>query len=301
MDKRGGNQISLQNFGEVAYPDQAQEPILARPVKGAMTEWLTEIWAEDELKDVGLRPRRKALFTGPPGTGKTTLAHHLAARLKLPMIIVQSERLIDSFVGATEQNIGRMFDIAREAEPHVIFIDEFDTLGVARRKATQGADDARNAMVNVLLQRMEAYDGFLIAATNRADVLDQAVWRRFDIQIHIGLPTERERALILARYLDPYVLSDDVMALFAVAFREASPALMRQFCESIKRQIVIGPKVGWNMEKVATFNRVLAAVQPHPDLPRPRLWDTAGKDVAVSEMPWPLPLREPGSRKRKAA
>src|SRR5713226_7304836 len=91
---------SFEEFGEVLYPDAAQEPILAKPVRDALTEWLTEIWAGDELKAVGLKPRQKALFTGPPGSGKTILAHHLAARLKLALVCVRSDRLIDSYIGS---------------------------------------------------------------------------------------------------------------------------------------------------------------------------------------------------------
>lgn len=282
--------LSLAEYGEVLFPSDAQEPILARPVREALSEWLTEIRAREELESVGLKPRQKALFTGPPGTGKTTLAHHLAARLQLPMLLARSDRLIDSFVGATDQNIGRLFDLAAVSEPHLIFIDEFDTIGLSRRKASQGADDARNSMVNTLLQRMERYDGYLIAATNMADHLDQAVWRRFDIQIAIELPGVRERELILARYLEPFILKGDALKLLAESFGGASPALIRQFSENLKRQLMVGPKVGWNMEKGPTVDRLIAAVQPHPDLSRPALWHRGSTDPAIDAMPWPLAI-----------
>lgn len=288
---------SLAAFGEILYPDQAQEPILAKSVRDALMEWLTEIWAKDDLQEVGLRPRQKALFVGPPGTGKTTLAHHLAARLKLPMVVVRSDRLIDCWVGSTDQNIGTLFDLAGDSEQCVLFIDEFDSLGLSRRKAEQGADDARNSMVNTLLQRLEQFDGFLIAASNRGAELDQAIWRRFDLQISLALPGQRERELILARYLAPYALPQAYLPAFAEAFAEASPALMRQFCEGLKRQLVIGPRVGWNMALTATINRLLTAVEPHPDLPRPRLWDRRAADVSLREFPWPLCVE----KKRAAA
>jgi SpoVK/Ycf46/Vps4 family AAA+-type ATPase len=293
---------SLAEFGEMLYPDQAQEPILAKSVRDALTEWLTEIWAKEDLEKVGLKPRQKALFVGPPGTGKTTLAHHLAARLKLPMAVVRSDRLIASYVGETDQNIGMLFDLASQSEKCVLFIDEFDSLGLSRRKAQQGADDARNSMVNMLLQRMEHFDGFMIAATNRGEELDQAIWRRFDLQIKLALPGLRERELILSRYLAPYSLPAQSLTEFATAFADASPALMRQFCEGLKRQFVIGPKVLWDMEMNATINRLLAAIEPHPDLPRPRLWDRRANDVSLRELPWPFPIeRKPEAKKARAA
>jgi SpoVK/Ycf46/Vps4 family AAA+-type ATPase len=287
VDLTGGQQ-SFEDFGEVLYPDEAQEPILAKPVRDALTEWLTEIWAADELKAVGLKPRQKALFTGPPGGGKTTLAHHLAARLKLALVCVRSERLIDAYIGSTGRNIGALFDLATASEKVVLFIDEFDSLGLKRRSASQGAEDERNSSVNVLLQRMERYDGFLIAASNRGADIDEAIWRRFDIQIKLALPGQGERERILARYLAPYAVPGDELAALAEAFNEASPALMRQFCEGLKRQLIIGPKVGWEMERGSVFARLVAAVGPHPDLPRPRLWHRGAEDRAVVGLTWPL-------------
>jgi len=292
-----GQQKAFEDFGDVLYPDEAQEPILPKAVRDALTEWLTEIWASDELKAVGLKPRQKALFTGPPGGGKTTLAHHLAARLKLPLVCVRSERLIDAYIGSTGRNIGSLFDLAAASEQAVIFIDEFDSLGLKRRSATQGSEDERNGSVNVLLQRMERYDGFLIAASNRGADIDEAIWRRFDIQINLGLPGQPERIRILARYLAPYVIPPAELGPLAASFNEASPALMRQFCEGLKRQLIIGPKVGWDMERGAVFARLIAAVGPHPDLARPRLWARGANDTAVGMLTWPLQSTE----KRSAA
>lgn len=283
---------NFEEYGEVLWPDEAEEPILAKPVRDALTEWLTEIWAADELIAVGLKPRQKALFVGPPGTGKTTLAHHLAARLKLPLVAVRSDRLIDKYVGSTGRNIGSLFDLAAKSDPVLIFIDEFDSLGLKRRNATHGAEDERNSSINALLQRLEQHDGFLIAASNLGEALDSAIWRRFDLQITLGLPGQDERERILRRYLAPYALPADALTELARAFNDASPALMRQFGETLKRNLIVGPKVGWDMQIGSVFSRLLASVGPHPDLPKPRLWARGAKDPAIDLMPWPLERKE---------
>ncbi len=280
----------LTDFGDLLQPSEAAEPILARPVRSALLEWLTEIWAEEELAAVDLKPRRRAIFNGPPGVGKTTLAHHLSARLGLPMLAVRPERLIDKWIGSTGRNIGALFDAVAESEPTMLFLDEFDAVGMKRREATQGAEDERNGSINTLLQCIDRHQGFLIAATNFADHIDQAIWRRFDIHITLALPGQFERERILARYLAPHGLPQDQLRVLAEAFETASPALMRQFAEGLKRQIVIGPKVGWDMTRGAVIERMLAAIQPHPDLGKPRLWSHGASDAAVRGMSWPLPM-----------
>lgn len=286
----GSSPVALSDFGDVLMPEQAMEPILARPVRSALLEWLTEIWAADELAEVGLTPRRRALFFGAPGTGKTTLAHHLAARLGLPMLAVRSETIIDTWLGSTGRNIGSLFAAAQDEGPCILFIDEFDALAPKRQQGKQAVQQERNASVNVLLQRIEQHDGIIIAATNFSDEIDQAIWRRFDIQIELALPGPDERRRILARYLAPYGLPSAALTELAEAMSTASPSLMRQFCESLKRNIVLGERLGWDMRRTETMDRILSGLQPHKDLGKPRLWAHGGSDRAVGMMPWPLPM-----------
>jgi SpoVK/Ycf46/Vps4 family AAA+-type ATPase len=281
----------LDSYGEVFEPQEAAEPILARPVRNALLEWLTEVWAEEELKAVGIGPRRKAIFDGHPGVGKTTLAHHLAARLGLRMLAVRPERLISKYVGETGERIGAMFDLASDKDdPVVLFLDEFDSYSRQRRRSEQASDDSRNEEVNTLLQRIEQHTGFLIAATNFGAHIDQAIWRRFDIHITLDLPGQAERERILARYLAPYGLPKRSLTELAISFETASPALIRHFCENLKRQLIVGPKLNLDMRREIMIGRLLATVKPHPDLGLPRLWSAGEADHAIKLLPWPLPL-----------
>lgn len=293
----------LTDFGDVFQPSEAQEPILPKDVRSALHEWLIELFSQEELHAVGIKPRKKAMFFGPPGVGKTTLAHHLSARLGLTMLAVRPENIIDCFLGSTGQNIGALFDIAKQQNPPIVlFIDEFDAVAPKRtgEQSRGGATQERDAYVNTLLQRVEQHDGFIIAATNFGDRIDQAIWRRFDIHITLELPGQFERQEIIKRYLAPYGLPQDALEALAEALETAAPSLIRQFCEGLKRQTVLGPRVGWNMQREAVIERLLTAVQPHPELGKPRLWSHKHQDKSVRALPWPLPLAADLPKEKKA-
>ena len=96
----------------------------------------------------------------------------------------------------------------------------------------------------------------------------------------------RER--ILARYFAPFVLPKAALHVLAESCETASPALMRALAENIKRALIVGPKLGADMDKRAVFGRVLSAIHPHPDLGKPRLWSLGVADPAIAALPWPL-------------
>jgi MoxR-like ATPase len=280
----------LASFGPVLTPDQAEEPILAKPVRAALLEWLTEIWAKDALAEVGLTARKRAIFHGAPGTGKTTLAHHLAARLGLPMLKVRADKLQSKYLSESGRLIGMLFDALAKAPPVFLFFDEFDSLAAKRMNSGHNptAEQDHNHAISVLLAAFDRYDGFIVAATNLGERVDEAVWRRFEIQIKIDVPGDRERREIIKRYLAPFVLPPRPLELMSEALGSASPALIRQVCEHVKRQIVIGPLAEWDMAREAVFSRLIASIEPHPDLGKPRLWSHGADDLAVRNLPWPL-------------
>nr|WP_051185939.1 ATP-binding protein [Magnetospirillum fulvum] len=100
----------------ILQPDEAEEPILTPPVREAVHQWMTEIRAADEMAKLGIKPRCTALLSGPPGCGKTTLAHHFAMRLGLALVCVNTDQLVSSSLGGTGQNVAAIFAAIEEQE-----------------------------------------------------------------------------------------------------------------------------------------------------------------------------------------
>lgn len=274
-------------MGEVLAIDDADEPILAPSVRTALFEWLSEIRSREALKAAGLKPRNTALFYGPPGCGKTTMAHHLAARLGLPMLLVGPENIISAGWGEAEAALKQLFDKLKTAPfPCVVFIDEAEGIGGSRDKNTGGsADNARTSLMGVLLRKLEAYEGFLVAATNRAEDIDQALWRRFHLQVSIALPGADERFAILRRYGLPFEFTDEGIDLLTDLTAGASPALLRGLMEGLKRTLIMGPKIGLEIaDAPRVFRRVVSSVAPPPEIEPPPLWVSQAK---TADMAWP--------------
>lgn len=284
---------ALGDLGEVRPPAAAEEPILAPNTRRALHGWLSEINASDELAAAGLRPRTTALLYGPPGTGKTTFAHHLAARLGLPMVLVGSENLSAPYMGQSEQNTAKLFNVLMRLEaPCVVLIDELEAIGGHRNKnKVGGADNARTAMLGVLLRKVEEYRGILLGATNREADIDPALWRRFGLQVSIDLPGEDERFAILRRYLAPFEVPDEPIDILTDLTAGASPALLRGLAEGLKRTVVLGPRTGrMPADAAAAIREIIASLNPPPEIDPPPLWRNPARlsELTAAGMPWPL-------------
>lgn len=289
----------LGNTADVRSPADAEEPILSPDVRAALFQWMSEIRARKELADVGVKPRTNALLYGPPGCGKTTLAHHFAARLGIPLVVVGAENIFASLLGASEANVAKLFNGLISADtPCVLFIDELEAIGGTRSANTGGsADNARTSTLTVMLRKVEEFSsGYLLGATNRPDDIDPALWRRFNMQIGINLPGPEERFAIIRRYSLPFDLSDEDIDVLTEMTDGASPALLRELMEGVKRTLVVRPRMNMPIGNAADiFASVLSATMPPPEMDTPKLWRGRDALIPLAKISWP-PARKEGEQ-----
>lgn len=167
--------------------------------------------------ELGGKIPKGALLVGPPGTGKTLLAKAVAGEANVPFFSMSGSDFVEMFVGVGASRVRDLFKQAKEKAPCIVFIDEIDAIGRARGKNQNfGANDERENTLNQLLTEM---DGFatntgviILAATNRADILDRALMRagRFDRQIHVELPDMNERKEIFGVHLKPLKIDEEL-------------------------------------------------------------------------------------------
>lgn len=167
--------------------------------------------------EIGAKIPKGALLVGPPGTGKTLLAKAVAGEANVPFFSMSGSDFVEMFVGVGASRVRDLFRQAKEKAPAIIFIDEIDAIGRARGKGVMtGGNDERESTLNQLLTEMDGFGTnsgvIILAATNRADVLDAALLRagRFDRQIHVELPDLQERKEIFMVHLRPLKLDETV-------------------------------------------------------------------------------------------
>lgn len=183
------------------------EPVFDDSVAQALDALMCERREEGLLRAAGLEPVRTAIFTGPPGVGKTLAARWLARELGRPLLILDLSAVMSSYLGRTGANLRHVLDYAKSMDC-VLLLDELDA--IAKRRDDQGEVGELKRLVTVLLQQLDDWPagGLLIAATNHSDLLDPAVWRRFEVAIRYDIPSREAVRLFIETALDGLV--DDV-------------------------------------------------------------------------------------------
>ena len=188
----------------------------AEEEKAELAEVVDFLKNPKKFSDLGARIPKGVLLVGPPGTGKTLFAKAVAGEAGVPFFSISGSDFVEMFVGVGASRVRDLFDVAKKSMPCIVFIDEIDAVGRQRGTGMGGGHDEREQTLNQLLVQMDGFetnDGIIVmAATNRADILDPALLRpgRFDRQIFVNTPDVRGREAILRVHARNKPLASDI-------------------------------------------------------------------------------------------
>lgn len=179
--------------------DQA-EPLLSDELKDTLNQLVQERRQTERLAALGLKPTRSAIFVGPPGVGKTLTAHWLATQLQLPLYVLDLTAVMSSLLGRSGNNLRAALDFAKN-RPCVLLLDEIDS--IAKRRSDETDVGELKRLVTVILQEVDVWpaSGLLLAATNHPELIDPALWRRFDLTVEFKAPSSEAIRLAIQRFL----------------------------------------------------------------------------------------------------
>ena len=262
---RAGGTVQKDLFHET-QPERTLSSLVLHPdIARQVSELVEEQHRAELLHAHNLKPRHTVLLAGSPGNGKTTLAEALACELMVPLLVVRYETLIGSYLGETSSRLKNLIDYAK-TQRCVLFFDEFDTLG-KERGDTHETGEIKRVVSSLLLQLDDLPDYVVVvAASNHPELLDRAVWRRFQLRLELPLPTRAqltafiESVAIRTKVNLGYASETLAKQLLGISFSEAE-----EFCLSVARRAVLDQRASdaKNITQ-AKLNQWRTRLQPTP-------------------------------------
>lgn len=179
-----------------------QQPLLSVEIEDSLNQLIQERHQSARLASSGLNPTRSAIFVGPPGVGKTLTARWVAAKLGVPLYVLDLTAVMSSLLGRSGTNLRAALDFAKRS-PCVLLLDEIDA--IAKRRSDESDVGELKRLVTVILQEVDEWPvtGLLLAATNHPELIDSALWRRFDLVIEFKMPEPAAVKAAVKRFLGP--------------------------------------------------------------------------------------------------
>lgn len=244
----------LANLLSVTYPqNRLLDMVLDEKALAQLKQVIKEQRQFARIREHGLAPRRKLLLVGPPGTGKTMTASVLAGELGVPLFLVRLDSLITKFMGETAAKLRQVFDSITNMRG-VYFFDEFDAIGSHRGMANDVGEIRR--VLNSFLQMIEhdQSNSLIVAATNHPEILDYALFRRFDDLIEYKLPTPEQIAGLIRSRLGSFLPKR--LAVKAIAVK-ANGLSYAEICRAVDGAIKEAIMHDQDSVKEASLNRML--------------------------------------------
>lgn len=230
-------------LADIIYPNENKyEVILSKSNEDKLKSFILSYKNADKLNSLGIGVSNTLLLYGPPGCGKTKCAYLIARELNLPLVVARLDSLISSYLGTTAKNIRTLFEYAQKM-PCVLFLDEFDAIAKARDDSNELGELKR--VVNSLLQNVDSMssDSLLLAATNHENLLDSAVWRRFDYKLEVELPDSEAIEEMIDLFATKTIeLSQKEKTELSTIFKGLSGASIEEIIKKAMRNSVIEGK-----------------------------------------------------------
>lgn len=237
------DQESRLSIVDVAVPSKEEIPVvLPKLVDSKIADFINMVKYQSQLIQKGVEMSNSLLLYGNPGCGKTTVAKYISEQTGLPLVIARFDAIVSSLLGNTAKNIRKIFDFA-DNKPCILFLDEFDAIAKARDDQYELGELKR--VINSLLQNIDSFakQNILIAATNHSELLDKAIWRRFNTVIEIGLPQEEEIIKLIKTFTNDFSTEfntdDKRLDKLSRLFAEKSPSDIKTVINNAKAQTVI--------------------------------------------------------------